>query len=149
MAFRMPGANPVHQLRDEVDRLFSGFIDSPLGSRAAHFMASRQFPAINVWEGGDNLFAEAEVPGLKTGDVDISVVGNELTIKGQRPGAHEEPAVYLRRERCTGPFERVVRLPVEVDANKVRATLQNGVLLITLPKTEHAKPKKIQVDAGL
>jgi len=137
---------PVQPLRREVDRLFSDLLRGPetgltLGRR-------RTFPPINVWEDGDDLFVEAELPGMKSESLDITVVGDELTLKGERPDQAQDGLTYHRRERGTGAFTRVVRLPVEVDANQVNAALNNGVLLITLPKSEAAKPKKVKVKAA-
>ncbi len=106
------------------------------------------FPALNVWQDGDNLLAEAELPGVKSEDLEISVVGSELTIHGRRPESNDEGTSFHRRERGAGEFTRVVRLPVEVDPDKVQASLQDGVLRLTLPKAEAAKPRKIQVNAG-
>ena len=144
---RRNGFNPITQLRDEMDRLVGDFFGPAPGGLPARFGAAvRSFPAVNVWEDGDNLFAEAEVPGLKTEDVDISVVGNELTIRGQRGGEQpREGVAYHRQERGVGEFNRVLRLPVDVDAEKVEASLKDGVLLIKLPKAEAARPRKIKV----
>ncbi len=100
-----------------------------------------------MWEYGDHLYAEAELPGLKSEDLDVSVVGGDLTIRGHRGSEPQEGTSYHRRERGTGEFTRVLRLPIEVDADKVEATLTNGVLLVKLPKAESAKPKKIKVAA--
>lgn len=138
------GAHPVGQLRDEVDRLFTDFFggSAPGSGRAA---LAAGFPALNVWERGDELYVEAEMPGLKVDDVEISVVGGELIIKGKRMDLEEQEAVYHRRERGVGEFHRALRLPIEVDINKIQAKLTDGVLLIALPKAEAAKPRKIQV----
>lgn len=116
-----------------------------LGLLTPRFVPGRAFPALNVWEQGDDFFAEAELPGLQSEDLDIVVVGNEVTIKGQRPDAPPDGNVYHRRERGAGAFSRVVRLPVDVDASNVQATLRNGVLTLKLPKAESAKARKIQV----
>jgi HSP20 family protein len=138
--------HPLDQLRSEVDRLFTGFLGTPAAATAAR-LAGRAFPALNVWETGDELFVEAELPGVKSENVEISVVGSELTIKGERPEAEQEGAGFHRRERGVGPFTRVLRLPVDVNADRVQASLKDGVLLITLPKSEAAKPRKIQVNS--
>jgi HSP20 family protein len=106
------------------------------------------FPALNIWEVGDHLYAEAELPGVNGDDLDVSVVAGDLTIRGHRNPQTEEGTAFHRRERGTGEFTRVVRLPIEVDANRVEATLKDGVLLVKLPKAESAKPKKIKVAAG-
>jgi HSP20 family protein len=135
---------PVQQWRGEMDRLFSDFFGR---TESSPLTRGRGFPPVNVWEDGDNLLIEAELPGVKSEDLDISVVGGELTIKGQRTGG-EDGMTYHRRERTTGEFARVLRLPVEVNSDRVNAALDNGVLLITLPKSEAAKPRRVQVKAG-
>jgi HSP20 family protein len=134
---------PLHQLRDEMDRLLGGF----LGPAASGLLAPvfRNQPAANVWEQGDALLVEMEVPGATSDQVDIAVAGGELSVKINRPENAAEGATYHRRERSIGPLARVLRLPVEVDADRVEAELRDGVLLITLPKAESAKPRKINV----
>jgi len=141
--------HPLQQLRDEVDRLFTNVLTHPSVSSAARLVSGRGFPAVNVWEDTENLFVEAEVPGLKAEDLDITVVGDELTLKGQRPEQPETEAAFHRRERGVGSFTRIVRLATEVDADNVQAALNDGVLLLTLPKSEAAKPRKIKVQTDL
>jgi HSP20 family protein len=139
---------PHNPLRHEMDRFFSdltrGLPNWPNGIAAA----TRSFPAVNVWESDHELYAEAELPGLKESDIEIFVVGNELTLKGERRGGEQQEANFHRRERGTGAFTRVVHLPVDVDSSRVSATLRDGVLTVTLPKAEAAKPRKIQVVAS-
>lgn len=103
------------------------------------------FPALNLWEDGDRLFVEAELPGLTIDDLDIEVMGDELTIKGRREAPSDEGLNYHRRERGVGEFARLVTLPVSIDPSKVEASLKNGVLTVTLPKAEIAKARKIEV----
>ena len=105
----------------------------------------RSQPAVNVWEQHDALMVEMEVPGVKSDQLDISVAGGELSVKVNRPDVAQEGVTYHRRERPVGSFSRIVRLPVEVDADRVEADLRDGVLTITLPKAESAKPRKINV----
>jgi HSP20 family protein len=136
---------PFSQLRQEVDRALSSALTGAPGAWLPEFAQSRVFPALNVWEQADELFVEAELPGLKADDLDISVEGDVLTIKGQRGEAAPQGATFHRRERGVGPFSRVLRLPVPVDADRVRAAFRDGVLLVTLPKAEEAKPRKIKV----
>lgn len=133
------------QLRDEMDRLMSGFLGwFPTGSPSA----VRGQPAVNLWEDGDALFAEMEVPGVKSDQIEVSVVGDELSLAVRREDVAQEGVTYHRRERGVGSFTRVVRLPADVDADNVAAELRNGVLTVTLPKAESAKPRKIQVASG-
>lgn len=103
------------------------------------------YPSLNVWEEGDIVYAEAEVPGVKADELELSVVGKELTVKGRRAAPTAPDATYHRRERGVGEFVRTVKLPVDVDADKVEASLVDGVLTITMPKAETAKPRKINV----
>ena len=127
-------------LRRELDHLFDAFAES--GSTRTAWR-SRGFPAVNVWEDAECLYAEAEVPGVTTDDIEIQVQGDELTIRGRRKPLDEDDSVCHRRERGTGHFARFLTLPVELDASKVDATLSNGVLLLTLPKAASARPQQI------
>lgn len=136
------GFNRVGTLRNEVDRLFGDFF-APVGAPTS--ASARVFPALNVWEKDDTLFVEAEVPGLNTGDLDISVIGSQLVIKGRRAGFEEQGVAFHRRERGAGEFTRTIELPTDVNPDAVEASLTDGVLLLTLPKAEAAKPRKIQV----
>lgn len=137
--------HPIQQLRDDVDRLVSNVLSNPTVAGATRLVTGRGFPAMNVWEDRDNVYVEAEVPGLKAEQLDIAVVGEELTIKGERPEESQLESAFHRRERGVGAFTRVVRLGSEVNADRVEAALNDGVLLLTLPKAEAAKPRKIQV----
>lgn len=138
----MRRVSPFRQFRSEMDRVLSDVW--AMGSN----LATRAFPALNVWETDGEMWAEAELPGVKQEDLDIDVVGNELTIRGQRTAPTDEKMTFHRQERTTGSFRRTVRLPVEVDADNVSATLRDGVLTIRLPKSERAKPRKVQVSVG-
>ncbi len=149
MVFRRVNAVlPVAQLRDEMDRLVHDFFGSGGAPTSHRWVRAAGFPPLNVWEDGDTLYAEAEMPGVKAEDLDISVIGGDLTIHGRRGEAHGEGVSFHRQERGTGEFNRVLRLPYDVNADLVDATLTDGVLLIKLPKAESAKPKKITVSAG-
>jgi HSP20 family protein len=91
---------------------------------------------------------ELELPGVKSDELELSVVGDELSIKVERPEVEREGAMYHRRERSVGSFARVLRLPIPVNPDRVEAELRHGVLSITLPKAESARPRKIQVSRG-
>jgi HSP20 family protein len=101
-----------------------------------------------VWEDGDNLYVEAELPGFDRDQIDVSVIGETLTIAGQRRPRVSENAVWLRQECWYGRFSRTLTLPVAVDADRVEAAYDGGVLTLTLPRHEAAKPKKIAVKTG-
>ncbi len=134
------GLPMVDRFGREMDRLLHTFFDGAMVAPR-----TRLFPAVNVWEDGDNLYAEAEVPGMSMNDLEILVVGDELTIKGRRNAPAEEKVAYHRQERGCGEFARVLTLPVPVNADRVEATLKDGVLTVTLPKAEEAKPRKINI----
>ena len=139
-----PFANRVDELRREMDRLLDNF-----GVSRGRWPYARPtaFPAVNVWDAGDTVCLEAEIPGVDKQDLEIFAVGNELTIKGRRQPL-EGKLTYHRQERGTGEFTRVLTLPVDVNADKVDAVLDNGVLTVHLPKAEAAKRKQIAVKAG-
>jgi HSP20 family protein len=137
---------PFQQLRDEMDRLLTGFYGQAPDWTPPGLVRGQ--PAVNVWETEDAVMVESEVPGLKNEQLDISVVGDELVLKIERPAEPEEGVTYHRRERPIGSFTRIVDLPTQVDPNRVQAQLRDGVLTISLPKAEAAKPRKINVMAG-
>ena len=102
-----------------------------------------------MWEDGDHLYVEAELPGLDLNDLEIHVTGdNQLSLQGERKRPAEEEGDWHRRERSFGAFSRVVELPADVDCEKVAATFKHGVLTITLPKREELKPRRIEVTSG-
>jgi HSP20 family protein len=107
------------------------------------------FPAMNVWTDEESVVVTAELPGVAPDDIDVSVVGDTLTLKGSRqPDELEEGESYHRRERRYGAFTRAFQLPFQVEPNQVEANFGNGVLQISLPRAEADKPKKIAVKAG-
>jgi len=103
-------------------------------------------PAVEMYDKEDKVIVRAELPGMKKEELDISVLGDTLTIKGERKAKSEVKGEdYYRCELCYGKFSRSVALPAAVDAGKVEANYENGILEITLPKAEEAKPKKVEV----
>ncbi len=113
-----------------------------------HLTNPSGFAAINVWEDDDNLYAEAELPGFDSEHLEIFVTSdNQLSIRGERYPI-EQVGKWHRRERRYGRFERQVVLPAAVDADKVDARLQNGVLQVVLPKSEKQRTHRIVVNAG-
>ena len=105
-------------------------------------------PHIDVFEKGDNLIIKAELPGMKEEDIDVSVVGDMLTIRGEKKAESEiKDEDYYRCERTYGSFYRSVSLPSGVDSSKIEANYEDGVLEVTLPKSPEVKPKKIAVSA--
>jgi len=144
MNHRFPFA-ALRELRREMDQLLEQF---GLGADRFAFRRFGAFPALNVWDEGEALCVEAEVPGLRQENLDILARGNELTIKGRREPLVGDKLTYHRQERGAGEFSRTITLPAEIDPARVEATLKDGVLNVRLPKAESAKPRKIVVKAG-
>ncbi|MFQ5347253.1 MAG: Hsp20/alpha crystallin family protein [Rhodothalassiaceae bacterium] len=135
------GFDPFVQLRRlerDMDRLFS----SVLGEEEAEFAV----PALNVYLGDDKARVVVRLPGVQLEDVDLSTTGNRLTIRGELPGSTaRDDAVWLRRERISGPFSRSVDLPFRVEAEKADARFENGLLIIDLPRPEEDRPHRIEI----
>ncbi len=108
---------------------------------------ARSFPVLNIWEDKDKLYVEAELPGFSMDDLEIFIENNLLTIKGERKAPELEDVTWHRRECGYGSFSRTFELPDDVDAEKVEASLRNGILLIELPRREEVKPRRIEVKA--
>ena len=129
----------LQQFQSEMNRLFDRWGDGWSRETAA-------YPAVNVWEEADAIYVEAELPGLDRKNLEIYVTGgNQVTLKGERKAEVPEKGVWHRQERGQGAFVRTLTLPAPVDADKVEAKLENGVLLVKLAKHEAAKPRKIVV----
>ena len=131
-------------LRDELDRLFDGS-SGPLLRTPGSF--SRWAPALDVFQDKDQFTVVAELPGLKKEDIELSLHNGVLTISGERKQEKKSEEGY-RSERFFGRFQRSVTLPTSVDGNNVKATYQDGILKVVVPKAEEAKPKQIQVSVG-
>lgn len=140
------GFGRLTDLRDEIDRLF----EAPLAelTQATQWL-SGWTPALDLHEDKDNVVVRVEVPGMKKEEIEVSVHDGNLTISGERKREekHAEGEVY-RAERFFGRFLRTVELPAAVASDKAKAQYVDGILTITLPKTEEAKPKQIHVNVG-
>jgi HSP20 family protein len=129
------------QLRREMLRL----LDTATGDGAAEPVAG-VFPPMNITQDDDNFYVRAEIPGIKPAEISISALRNRLSISGKREIPREHDRVsYHRKERPEGAFNRAVTLPSEVDAERVDARYTDGILTLTLPKAEQAKPRQIAV----
>lgn len=131
-------------LRDELNSLF----DLPFSSSFARAgqLFSGWSPALDLYQSNDNVTAVVELPGMRKEDIEISLHDGALTISGERKQESESDGEKAERtERYVGTFRRSITLPTRVDANKVAATYQDGILTVTLPKAEEVKPKRIQV----
>jgi HSP20 family protein len=134
-----PTLGRLTDLRDEIDRLF----EAPL-ARTSEFLGWT--PAFDVYEEKDNFIVKAELPGMKKEDITVSLQDGNLIISGERKTETKgEGAEVYRAERYFGKFQRSVALPVTVAANQVKAEYKDGVLTVTLPKSEEAKPRQINV----
>jgi HSP20 family protein len=130
-------------LRDEIDRLF----EVPLSelTRTSQLLSGWTV-ALDVSEDADNIYVKAELPGMKKEDIDISLHDGCLSISGERKSeTSHEGTELLRTERFYGRFQRTVTLPTPVAVDKVKAQYKDGILAVTLPKSEEAKPKHIDV----
>ena len=140
-------AHPLVSFREEMNRLFDDFWHGDV--LPERFAFAGAFPKVEVTETDEAVIVRAEVPGLEAKDVELTVVGDVLTIKGEKTEEKEEKEKDVtRREVHYGSFSRSIRLPGEVDVEKVDAECTKGVCKITLPKTAGEKPKKIEIKGG-
>ncbi|MFP4644922.1 MAG: Hsp20/alpha crystallin family protein [Spirochaetales bacterium] len=136
-------SNELRRLQDEINSLFNfdGWDFAP------GLFDRNMAPALDMVENTDDFVVTVDLPGVSQDDVDLSVADNVLTIKGEKKGESEsEERNYFRKETWQGSFQRTVSLPQGVDPDNVQAEMKNGVLSITLPKREEAKPRKINVN---
>ena len=134
----------LERMRRELDRLSGDFTGSVFRLSSAGV-----FPLVNVTEDPNNYYVRAELPGVKTDELGISVTGDTLTLSGERKLPEEnEKASYHRREREAGSFSRVISLPSRLNVDKVKAHAEDGVLTVVLPKAESAKPRQIAVKSS-
>jgi HSP20 family protein len=139
-AFENPFAD-FGDLRREMLRV----LDAVSGADGYREPAAGVFPPMNVTQDDDHFYIRAEVPGIKASDLSVSALRNRVSIAGKREIAKEGQASYHRQERAEGEFSRTVTLPGEVATEKVEARYADGVLTLTLPKAEAAKPRQIAV----
>ncbi len=129
----------MERVREQMSRLFEGV-------SAGRQTTAGVFPLLNVTEDKEGYRVRAELPGIQAEELEITVTGNSLAISGERKIAEEDKnAKYHRREREAGTFRRIINLPGEIDPDKVEANCKEGILTITLPKAEKAKPRQITV----
>jgi HSP20 family protein len=132
----------LDRLQREMNRIFTDF------SRGAPSRVG-VFPSINLSEDQENLYLRSELPGIRPEELDISVEGETITLRGERKLAETgENVSYHRREREAGRFRRIISLPSKIDTEAVNATFKNGILKIVLPKAKEAQPKQIKIQTG-
>jgi HSP20 family protein len=139
-----PSLDRWSHLRDDLNSLFELPFWSGFGR--ADQLFSGWSPALDLYQNQDNIVAVIELPGMKKEDIEISLHDGTLTISGERQGPSSNGEKAERTERYVGKFRRTVSLPAPVDASKVTASYRDGILTVTLPKAEEAKPKQIQVN---
>jgi len=128
----------MERMRREIDGVFGRYGRTDEGS---------SFPLTNIYDTPDGFTVTAELPGLKKDDVKITLEPGLLSLSGRRPALEiAKGAAIIRQERATGEFEKTFRIPGKVVENKTRADFVNGILTITLPKSEEAKPKQIAIE---
>lgn len=140
----------MEALRREIDRAFDGYGARQEPSRQVAFLPGRgprRYPMINLTEDKDHIYIEALTPGVDPQSLNVSVMQNRLSLSGEksRVPADVKADAFHRSERASGKFVRAIDLPVEVDDAAVQAEYKNGLLLVTLPKAEKARPKQVNV----
>ena len=140
---------PTHDLtgmREEMNRLFDNFF-SGLPERRKGLLESEWAPSIDVAETDEEIVVTAELPGVKQEEVDITIADDVLILKGEKKEEKEvKEKNYHRIERSYGSFQRSISLPTGTEASKAKATYKDGILSVTIPKAEEAKPKQIKID---
>ncbi|MHC5537319.1 Hsp20/alpha crystallin family protein [Singulisphaera rosea] len=135
--------DPFRELQREVGRLFETL--EPFQP----WRVARQFPAINVYDGGDRYVLSAQLPGMDPENLDLSITGETLTMKGERKRPEGVTDESYRRQECHfGRWTRTISLPDRVDGSAVTASFAQGILTVSLPKAEGAKPRHISVSAA-
>jgi len=145
-------ARELDTLQGEMNRLFSSFFDTPTNAGNANGITRRWIPAMDLVETREHFVLKADLPGMTDADVKVEVENNVLTILGERKTEQEAEAEgYYRIERASGAFSRSLTLPEGIDADAVKATFDNGVLEVRVPKPVDVQPRRVQIgvaDAG-
>ncbi len=136
----------LQELQDRVNRLFDG---RQGGGFFGVERGTSTFPPLDIREDVENVYVVAELPGVSLEALDLSITGDSLSIKGERKAREVPDQKAHRRERPFGHFSRLVSLPSRVDADKIEASLKDGILRVTLPKAASARPRQIRVSQSL
>ena len=143
----------MEEVRKTLDQAFNGRSTHLTPSRQHSFLpghANHSYPLINMYQDENNVVIEALTPGLDSENLEVSVLNNTLTISGEKLSAKEDfdSESIHRSERAAGKFVRTLELTTPIDEDKIKADYINGILTMTLPRTEQAKPRRIAVTAG-
>ncbi len=130
--------NNFYEIPKDMDRIFEMFRNSSMLQRRS------MYPLINVFENDDNYIVDVCMPGVAADDVELTLTARSMVIKGERKSPEGR---YFRQERMGGSFQRIISLNVPVARDKVTAKSANGILRVTLPKTEEVKPRRISIDS--
>jgi HSP20 family protein len=135
--------DPFQELQREMGRLF-GNLDPFHPTRPVH-----RYPSLNLYDAGDRYILSAQLPGMVGSDIDLTITGETLTMRGERKRAEGvKDDSYRRQERPMGKWSRTITLPDRVDSSQVGASFADGILTVNLPKAESAKPRHINVTAA-
>ena len=138
----------LSSLQSEMNRVFNTFFDTPAAGAGNGGGVRRWVPSMDLVETDDHFVLRADLPGLAEGDVAIELEDNVLTISGERKSEHEEKEGFYRMERSFGQFRRSLTLPDGIDAQKIAATFDKGVLEVRIPKPEARKPRRVAIRVG-
>ena len=135
----------ITDLQGDMNRVFDSFFGRPSEGGGSERVWA---PAVDMYETADEFVVAAELPGLNQKDIHLSITGDMLTIRGERQwNPVAEGRGYQQVERWFGQFQRTLPLPIPVQTEKVKAAYRDGVLTVTLPKTEEVKPKEIKIES--
>jgi HSP20 family protein len=136
----------LENLQDQMNRLFDFSLSGNSLGRST-LLGGQWAPAIDIYDSKENILVKAELPGLKKDEIEVSIENDQLVIKGEKKKDNQvKEDDYVKTERFYGSFYRTIQLPSSVHTDKVNAAYKDGVLSLTLPKKEEAKPKQIKID---
>lgn len=137
----------MESLQEDMNRMLGGQAPAESGRTGREWRRRPAYPLMNVWAAADGLVIDAELPGVDPKDVDISVMGDQLTLRGKvNTGEPAQGETLHRRERPAGEFVRTLQLPFRADSGAVKANYKHGILRLSVPRSEEEKPKKILIE---
>lgn len=132
----------LDRMRRQLAQAFEGDLSTQRG-----LLGSGVFPQINLTEDAERFYIRAELPGVKSDEIQMQATGKNLSISGERKIAPEQDGVrYHRREREAGNFSRIIAMPTDIDPDRIEARMENGILTIRVPKAEAVKPRQITIN---